>query len=197
MLIYNDKEIILSDNTYVNDHIIIKDIKPPKIELKRKVIYKCDICDCEYTTGNSIRSNCRKICRKHHSYYKCDYCHKEFEILYLSDFINSNKKERFCSHNCALQFRNRSKEQINAVIEMNKNRVKNNLSKKQICKYCNKEFYSIFPMDKCNACITSQTNKNNFKIKQICKKCGKTFNSTFIMDLALVAIQILEEFLIL
>ena len=193
-MVYNNREILLSNNKFVNDHIIIEDINPPKIIFKKKVYYKCDICNEEFLTGNSIKFTNRKICRKHHFYYICDYCHKKFEINSLSEFIGSDKNERFCSHNCALQFRNRSDKQINAVIKMNKDRVKINLNKKQICSKCKKEFYSIFTMEICNGCITSNTNNNNFKRDQICIKCGQIFHSPFIMDLCQICSPNLNSF---
>ena len=180
---YKDCFIKISDNSFVDNKIIIRDKPLQTINLKRKVFYKCDICKEEFVTGNSIRANCRKLCGKHHFYYICDYCNKEFEITRLSDFIGSSSNLRFCSHNCALQHRNRSKEMKKAVTSMNISRVSKNLNKTQKCSKCGKQFHSIFPMNICNGCITSETNKQNYKKDQICKKCGKTFHSSFIMDL--------------
>ena len=180
---YKDCFVKISDNSFVDNKIIIRDKALQTINLKRKVFYKCDICKEEFVTGNSIRANCRKLCGKHHFYYICDYCNKEFEITRLSDFIGSSSNLRFCSYNCALQHRNRSEEMKKVVTSMNISRVSKNLNKTQKCSKCGKQFHSIFPMNICNGCITSETNKQNYKKDQICKKCGKTFHSSFIMDL--------------
>lgn len=180
---YKDCFIKISDNSFVDNKIIIRDKPLQTTNFKRKVFYKCDICKEEFVIGNSIRANCRKLCGKHHFYYICDYCNKEFEITRLSDFIGSSSNLRFCSHNCALQHRNRSEEMKKAVTSMNISRVSKNLNKTQKCSKCGKQFHSIFPMNICNGCITSETNKQNYKKDQICKKCGKTFHSSFIMDL--------------
>ena len=180
---YNYK---FSDNDFVNSKIIIEDYNLPLDyfkDYKYKPEYICDICNEKYISPAPIRPQYSHFCKKHHFFYICDYCGRKFEIKYLGDFIQSNKSERFCSHNCTLQFRNRSQNQRNTVIEMNKARVHNNLSKIQICNKCGKEFNSIFPMNICNGCITSETNKNNIKNDQICNKCGKIFHSTFIMKI--------------
>ena len=182
-MIYKGKDIKISNNKYVNDRIVIKDLQPHPKDSNPNFRYNCDICRCEYSAGGSIRNNYRKICSKHHFYYVCDYCGKEFEIIRLSDFIASDKNLRFCSHNCALQYRNRTPEMRKAVVKMNNSRAKENLNKIQVCKKCGRKFQSVFPMDICNGCITSETNKKNAKQEQICKKCGKPFYSPFIMKI--------------
>lgn len=183
MVKYKDEEIILSNNLYVDSRILIEDQKEiENFNFKRKITYKCDICNENFITGNTIKQNYRKICRKHRFYYTCDYCGKKFEITRLSDFIGSEKNERFCSNNCALQYRNKSKEMIEATKIRNTVRAEINIKKEQTCEKCGNKFNSIFNMNICNGCITSNTNKNNFKLDQICKKCNKIFHSTFIMD---------------
>lgn len=182
-MIYKGKEIKICENKHVNDNIFIKDFDYEPINFKRKILYKCDICNEEYSVGNTIKATFRKFCRKHHFFYICDECGKEFEIIRLSDFIGSEKDDRFCSHNCALRFRNKSEEMRQIVSDMDKNRVKNNISKKQVCKNCGKKFYSIFHMNICNGCITINTNKQNSLKDQVCEKCGKVFHSPFIMKI--------------
>ena len=180
---YNFK---ICDNNHVNSKIIIRDIATVPTPQKFHVKYNCDVCGIEYDSRAPIRRTARRICECHKFFYDaCDYCGKEFEIIRLSDFITSEKDLRFCSNNCALQYRNRTKEMKEAVVAMNVARVSKNLSKSQVCKKCGNNFFSIFPMNVCNSCIASETNKRNSNIDQVCEICGKIFNSTFIMKICL------------
>ena len=143
---YKEKEITLcQNNEIVNNNIIIKDQNYETHNFKRKIHYKCDICGEEYITGNTIKKIYRKICQKHHFYYKCDYCGKEFEITNLFDFISSDKDLRFCSHNCSLQYRNKTDDMKQKVSEMDKNRVQVNLSKNKYARNVVK-FFILFSL---------------------------------------------------
>lgn len=116
----------------------------------------CIECGEEFTTNNSKKITCSKLCKGRHDRKKligifkvCPMCGKRFELM------QGNKKQVYCCIECK-----------------NKSNIKDIVRK---CECCGKEFQAK-PHSKKKFCSNEcvQNNKKN-TIEMICEQCGKVF----------------------
>ena len=165
---------------------------------------------CSFPNCENLVIKRGSLCDEHIKFlssfhYSCSFCNKKFQPKdhFLRNYINYlNNSIKYCSNSCKTSAKNTIKVdckkhgnnqdtfggKCRKCCNENNNReyIKDQIKKIQICKKCRQEFSSpIFNNPLCLRCSNIERMKNNKNLEkpQICSKCNNKFKSIFNMKI--------------